>query len=666
MVEKVDGHAETPAEPLKELASRLVNLGRIVYMPAKVGNRRGYQVVAKSPDVSKEDEDFLYSYGVPVAVNPSDFLEGVRLMVLPSGRVGLNTLYNIGKGFDGRFGAIFSETIVLDKDAFVESNADFAAFADAFHAKSEAESLASEFGMADAVRSLNGEQRNVQESSGIDFQSITETVPDKTTLNTLLEAILKGDKKVILVNQPRKAGGTSGKEFFPNLLLLFPPVMRVVPYTSYVAEPDREIPFQLMIATNGHYKQPSSPSLYDMIIAGDTASREDHPDALNLADYLSTIVFERLAEELSELHRNFADLYGRVTDKSPTKLAGLLEYAYKRDVFLNDEKLDPAQRFNLGLELAEQAPPGLSSELYLKLQSLAAGDPEKLSQFGLTFLQLSREQPSSFLRIFGEILEGLLDSNAHDTAFQFVRRANDLSAELKGELLSETTKELIASKNIALHLPLLRLVVESNGGDELVRSVKEQQRFSVVRPLCAILRTSSSEADALALVDWVYRQAAQENPAIIQEVFESRVGGSRISSDEDFWMLSELSSRVKKELHVSSSRRPLLIVASGGIATGFLAAYGEVFVNGALILEGIWIGALALSAIGYVYGLMKVFGFGLGRSKDTTARSVPFAQDVFKILRDYVNQLTQTASGNKDLMNKAGKLRRQLERLSGE
>ena len=52
-------------------------------MPAKVGNRRGYQVVAKSPDVSKEDEDFLYSYGVPVAVNPSDFLEGVRLMCPP-------------------------------------------------------------------------------------------------------------------------------------------------------------------------------------------------------------------------------------------------------------------------------------------------------------------------------------------------------------------------------------------------------------------------------------------------------------------------------------------------------------------------------------------------------------------------------------------------------
>jgi len=648
------------------LASRLVNLGRIVYMPAKVGNRRGYQVVAKSPDVSKEDEDFLYSYGVPVAVNPSDFLEGVRLMVLPSGRVGLNTLYNIGKGFDGRFGAIFSETLVLEKDAFVESNADFAAFADAFHAKAEAESLASEFGMADAVRSLNGEQRNAQESSGIDFQSITETVSDKTTLNTLLNAVLKGEKKVILVNQPQEAGGTSGKEFFPNLLLLFPPAMRVVPYTSYAAEPDREIPFQLMIATNGHYKQPSSPSLYDTIVVGDTARREDTPGTFNLADYLSTIVFERLTEELSELHRSFADLYGRVTDKSPTKLAALLEYAYKRDVFLNDEKLDLTQRFNLGLELAEQAPPGLSSELYEKLQSLAGGDPEKLAQFGLTYLQLSREQPSSFLRIFGEILGRLLDSNAPDTAFQFVKRANELSAELKGELLSRTTKELIASKNITLHLPLLRLVVESNQGDELVRSVKEQQRYSVVRPLCTILRTSSSQAEALALVDWVYRQAVQENPAVIQEVFEPRVGGSRILSDEDFWMISELSSRVKKELHVSGSRQPLLMVASGGIATGFLAAYGAVFVNGALTLEGIWLGALALSVIDYIYGLMKVFGFGLGRSKDTTAQSAPFAQDVFKTLRDYVDQLTQTTSGNKDLKRKASKLHKELERASGE
>ena len=115
-----------------------------------------------------------------------------------------------------------------------------------------------------------------------------------------------------------------------------------------------------------------------------------------------------LGDELSELHRNFADIYARVTDKSPTKLAGLLEYAYKRDAFLNDERLSRVQKFNLGLELAEQAPPGLSSELYQNLQNLTDGEPERISQLGLTFLRLSKEQPSSFLRIFGETLRSTI------------------------------------------------------------------------------------------------------------------------------------------------------------------------------------------------------------------------------------------------------------------
>lgn len=644
------------------MASRVVNLGRIVYMPAKVGNRRGYQVVAKSPDVSKEDEDFLYSYGVPVAVNPSDFLEGVRLMTLPSGRVGLNSLYNVGKGFDGRFGAIFSETVVVDRDAFVESNANLAAFADVFHSRAEAESLASEYGIADSVRSLSGEQKDIRGGGEVDFSAITEVIPDKATLNALLEALLKGDKKVILVNQPQNAGGSSGKEFFPNLLLLLPPVMRVVPYTSYAAEPDRESPFQLMITINGRYKQPSSPSLYDTIVPGDLARRESRPAAFDLADHLSTVVFEGLEETLSGLHRNFADLYVRVADKSPTKLAGLLEYAYKRDAFLNDEKLNRVQKFNLGLELAEQAPPGLSSELYQSLQNLTEGDPERISQLGLTFLRLSREQPSSFLRVFGETLEALLVSNAPDSAYQFVKAANQLSAELKGELLSETTKQLMASKNVGAHVPLLRLVVESGGAEELVASVKEQQKFSVIRPLCTILSTTSSEANAESLLDWVYRKAVQENPAIIQQVFELRIGGPLALSDPDFWIVSELSSRVRKEIQVSSSKRPLLVVASGGIATGFLVVYGEVFLGGDLTVEVIWVGALALSVFSYVYGLMKEFEFGLGRRKDSGARSAPFARDVFKILRGYVSQMAETAP-DKDLKSKAGKLLKQLDRL---
>ena len=93
---------------------------QVLYGWAENKGRSGYQFVTQSASLIEEDFDFLEKYSIPVGLNNTTFREGRRLLSLPSGKIAMNYIKNIGKDTHGRDGAVMSHFLVFDFKNFVE------------------------------------------------------------------------------------------------------------------------------------------------------------------------------------------------------------------------------------------------------------------------------------------------------------------------------------------------------------------------------------------------------------------------------------------------------------------------------------------------------------------------------------------------------------------
>ena len=88
-------------------------------------NVLGHQLVSFSPGVTREELKFLESWNLPLSIDNVNFTEGRRMFILPSGRICLNYLKNLGRDLKGRDGALLSHLIIMNTTTFLEMEGDF-------------------------------------------------------------------------------------------------------------------------------------------------------------------------------------------------------------------------------------------------------------------------------------------------------------------------------------------------------------------------------------------------------------------------------------------------------------------------------------------------------------------------------------------------------------
>ncbi len=94
---------------------------QVLYGWAEKKGRSGYQFITQSSSLSEEDFSYIEKYSIPIGLNNIAFKESRRLLTLPSGKVAMNYVKNIGKDIHGRDGALMSHFLIFDFKNFVEA-----------------------------------------------------------------------------------------------------------------------------------------------------------------------------------------------------------------------------------------------------------------------------------------------------------------------------------------------------------------------------------------------------------------------------------------------------------------------------------------------------------------------------------------------------------------
>ncbi len=94
---------------------------QVLYGWAEKKGRSGYQFITQSTSLSEDDFNHIEKYSIPMGLNNITFKEGRRLLRLPSGKIAMNYVKNIGKDIHGRDGALMSHFLVFDFKNFVEA-----------------------------------------------------------------------------------------------------------------------------------------------------------------------------------------------------------------------------------------------------------------------------------------------------------------------------------------------------------------------------------------------------------------------------------------------------------------------------------------------------------------------------------------------------------------
>ena len=91
---------------------------QFIYTTAEINQKKGYQVIAKSAGIDDNIINKLSNYLYPIGITPNLHKTSKSLVVVDNEYVAYSVVKNIGNGYDGRSGTLYTHTIVIDIDKF--------------------------------------------------------------------------------------------------------------------------------------------------------------------------------------------------------------------------------------------------------------------------------------------------------------------------------------------------------------------------------------------------------------------------------------------------------------------------------------------------------------------------------------------------------------------
>ena len=337
-------------------------------MPASIAGRAGYQIVGKSDGVRADELEFIESYGIPIALNPKIFDDGRRILAFPSGRMGINFLHNIGVGYDGRAGAVYSEILIISRDDFFKINGDPGIF-DSF--------FLNNYGLGNGGKVERLEKVQIPQvpgTSGADLAKLSGLVQTRTDLESIIAGLLEPEKRLVLVVS---TSSDEQESLVRNLVMLFPQSMRGIPYTTFAAEPDRETYFKVMLVPSVNISNLSKLANFQIVrldSEGRQQINEDTSSTRSVEGYFASIVFTNDSAALVALQAKYNAHLLTPLKKTATS-QDLLNFCYLETIFEKTQGGD--KRLAIGMELAQTAPSSqLSEKYYSILLSESARSPD--------------------------------------------------------------------------------------------------------------------------------------------------------------------------------------------------------------------------------------------------------------------------------------------------
>ena len=190
---------------------------QFAYMPAAVGSRRGYQVVAKSPGISDGILEQMEPYMFPAGLGRG-FSSSKSLLLLRGHLVAYSSITNVGAGYDGRPDALYNHTLVLSEENFAGIGFDTRA-------------LDSHFARDPPCGALP----RIPVEGGAPAPLIRER--HRHLVLPVLRALFAGKKAAL--------SGVDDPSFLPNVLAMLPPSMRLVPFSTCLPDPKKQPAYRL-------------------------------------------------------------------------------------------------------------------------------------------------------------------------------------------------------------------------------------------------------------------------------------------------------------------------------------------------------------------------------------------------------------------------------------
>ena len=196
---------------------------QFIYTTAEINQKKGYQVIAKSAGIDDNIINKLSNYLYPIGITPNLHKTSKSLVVVDNEYVAYSVVKNIGNGYDGRSGTLYTHTIVIDIDKFKKLD---------YNSKVFDEYIIDDYN----IRGILEQLKIKPIKPNIDFSYLKKY--DKDFLIIILSAMMNNHKFAIINN--------IDIDLIQNLLLLLPINIRLVPFSTQVAKPDKQPNYKII------------------------------------------------------------------------------------------------------------------------------------------------------------------------------------------------------------------------------------------------------------------------------------------------------------------------------------------------------------------------------------------------------------------------------------
>ena len=253
---------------------------QFIYTTAEINQKKGYQVIAKSAGIDDNIINKLSNYLYPIGITPNLHKTSKSLVVVDNEYVAYSVVKNIGNGYDGRSGTLYTHTIVIDIDKFKKLD---------FNSKVFDEYIIDDYN----IRGILEQLKIKPIKPNIDFSYLKKY--DKDFLIIILSAMMNNHKFAIINN--------IDNDLIQNLLLLLPINMRLVPFSTQVAKPDKQ-PNYKIIQSSFHIQTKLND---DFIIIDKNSSKYDEryisPNVKKFIDILYSADYRKIQIAQDDLLR---------------------------------------------------------------------------------------------------------------------------------------------------------------------------------------------------------------------------------------------------------------------------------------------------------------------------------------------------------------------------
>ena len=294
-----------------------------IYTSAEIDGISGYQVIAQSSGITPKILTSLENYLYPIGSELSKFDSSISLMILKE-HVAFTRVRNIGIGPDGRHDTLYSHTIVMKKKDFQKFKNDSRIFFKKYQ----------EITNPSHLTPIIIESKNLEP----DFTGINEM--GIILFEYFIHSIFS-QKKIALID-------FNSEKLIPSLLSLIPPSLRLISFSSLIADYDRQPKYKLIQIRNEDLSQSTITKIRVDKIPNIKKTRNKLYE--NCIDYIINIIKNKEKIKLQNVFTRFEDIVGTIEEKTIFSVSSLrLESKSMQiapdeikmlEVFFKDHKLE--------------------------------------------------------------------------------------------------------------------------------------------------------------------------------------------------------------------------------------------------------------------------------------------------------------------------------------